>query len=66
MSDPVTILTVNEFANLLNVNARWLYREIKRGELPCLRIGRAIRIDRDAALVALRGSSPSGQEVQHV
>jgi excisionase family DNA binding protein len=47
------ILTVHEFASLINVNVRWLYRAIQSGLVPCIRIGRSVRIDRDAALAHL-------------
>ena len=38
---------VEQVAASLNVHPRTLYRAIRRGELECLRIGRAVRVTRD-------------------
>lgn len=48
-----SILSVPEFAALIKVNSRWLYREVQSGHIPCIKIGRAVRIDRDLALASL-------------
>ncbi|MBI1953659.1 MAG: helix-turn-helix domain-containing protein [Candidatus Omnitrophica bacterium] len=37
------VLTVSEVAEYLRVNPQTVYRKAKVGELPALRIGRAIR-----------------------
>lgn len=47
---PLT-LTVDELANLLRMDRKTVYAAIQRGEIPGVRrIGRALRISRDAVL----------------
>jgi excisionase family DNA binding protein len=41
------LLTINEAADFLNVSTRTVRREIDRGALAVVRIGRSIRIDDD-------------------
>jgi len=48
-------LTVQEVANLMRVSSMTVYRLIKAGELPAVRVGRAFRVsetDVDAYLAA--------------
>ena len=40
------ILTVSEVAEYLRINPQTVYRKAKAGELPAVRIGRAIRFRR--------------------
>ena len=40
------VLTVSEVAEYLRVNPQTVYRKAKAGELPVVRIGRAIRFRR--------------------
>ncbi len=40
------VMTVSEVAQYLRVNPQTVYRKAKAGELPALRIGRAIRFRR--------------------
>ena len=40
------ILTVSEVAKYLRINPQTVYRKAKTGELPAVRIGRAIRFRR--------------------
>lgn len=40
------VLTVSELAEYLRVNPQTIYRKAKAGELPVVRIGRAIRFRR--------------------
>ena len=40
------VLTVSEVAEYLRVNPQTVYRKAKAGELPAVRIGRAIRFRR--------------------
>ena len=40
------VMTVSEVAQYLRVNPQTVYRKAKAGELPAVRIGRAIRIRR--------------------
>jgi excisionase family DNA binding protein len=45
------VLTVDEVAELLRVDRKTVYEQIARGELPgARRVGRAIRISRDAVI----------------
>ena len=41
------VLTVSEVAEYLRVNPQTVYRKAKAGELPVVRIGRAIRFRRE-------------------
>ena len=40
------VMTVSEVAQYLRVNPQTVYRKAKAGELPAVRIGRAIRVRR--------------------
>lgn len=40
------VLTVREVADLLKVKPQWVYRMLRGGDLPFIRLGRQIRIDR--------------------
>ena len=44
---PKDVMTVSEVAAYLRVNPQTVYRKAKAGELPAVRIGRAIRFRRD-------------------
>lgn len=47
MNEPfseASFLTVNEVADLLRVSRMTVYRLIKQGELPALRLGRGYRV----------------------
>ena len=60
---PVEVMTVSEVAEYLRVNPQTVYRKAKVGELPAVRIGRAIRFRRvelDAWLIkGIRSESAS-------
>jgi len=43
--DTRPLLTPAEAAELANVSRKTVYREIDRGELPALHVGRQLRID---------------------
>lgn len=45
---PLEALTVAEVAALWHVNARTVRREVERGHLRAVRVGRAVRITSDA------------------
>lgn len=50
------VLTVEELASLLRVNRNTAYQALARGEIPgARRIGRTVRVFRDAVLEWLRG-----------
>jgi excisionase family DNA binding protein len=48
LPDRTPYLTVAEAAHLLRVHPQSVYRMVHAGELPHLRVGRAIRIPREA------------------
>ena len=41
------VLTVEEVANYLRIDIRTVYRLAKRGDIPCIKIGRQWRFNRD-------------------
>ena len=41
------VLTVQEVANYLRIDIRTVYRLAKNGDLPCIKIGRQWRFNRD-------------------
>ena len=54
------VMTVSEVAQYLRVNPQTVYRKVKAGELPTLRIGRAIRFRRAELDAWLKeGASPN-------
>ncbi len=61
-----SLLTVNEAAAFLRVNRKTLYQAILAGEIPgVVRLGRAIRLGRDAVLDWISGTgrvSPSSRK----
>jgi excisionase family DNA binding protein len=54
VSATTALLTINEVARQENVSPRTVRRQIERGELPCYRIGRAIRISTEDLAACLR------------
>lgn len=54
--DGAVLLTPAEAARLANVSRDTIYREIERGALPVLHVGRQLRIDRGAFRKYLEGS----------
>ena len=51
------VLTVKEAADQLKVQPQWVYRMVRNGGLPFVRLGRLIRIDQDALERWLAGRS---------
>ena len=49
------VMTVTEVAEYLRVNPQTVYRKAKAGELPAVRIGRAIRFRRSELEAWLKG-----------
>ena len=41
------VLTVEEVANYLRIDIRTVYRLAKRGDIPCIKIGRQWRFNRE-------------------
>jgi len=56
-SDLPPVLSIPEVADILKVASGSAYRLVNSGQLPCIRIGRAIRIPRRAILDFL-GETP--------
>jgi excisionase family DNA binding protein len=46
MSDPGELLTVREVAKSLKLSTTFVWREIKAGALPTIRLGRSVRVTR--------------------
>ena len=44
LSEP--LLTAAEAAELLSVRPSWVYEAVRSGQLPCLKVGRHIRVTR--------------------
>jgi len=42
------ILTVKETADVLKVKPQWVYRMMRNDGLPCIRLGRQVRVDEDS------------------
>lgn len=56
-------LTIDEVLNYLRVKSRTVYRLIKAGELPAVRVGRQWRIRRSDLNAWLEAQRPSTQRV---
>ena len=50
------VLTVQEVANYLRIDIRTVYRLAKRGDIPCIKIGRQWRFNRDDIKELVSGS----------
>jgi len=50
------VLTVQEVANYLRIDIRTVYRLAKRGDIPCIKIGRQWRFKRDDIKELVSGS----------
>ncbi len=57
---PEEVMTVPEVAEYLRVNPQTVYRKAKSGELPAVRIGRAIRFRRSELENWLKNLSRNG------
>ncbi len=57
------VMTVSEVAEYLRVNPQTVYRKAKAGELPAVRIGRAIRFRRTELEAWLKTLSSNGSSV---
>jgi excisionase family DNA binding protein len=54
---PAELMTVEELAAYLRLDAQTIYRKFRRGELPGVKIGKAIRFKRDVIDGWLRAMS---------
>ena len=57
------VMTVSEVAEYLRVNPQTVYRQAKSGQLPAVRIGRAIRFRRSELDAWLKGVNSVSQEL---
>jgi excisionase family DNA binding protein len=62
LGDLPTLSTVRELARFFRVGEPRIYRAIARGELPAVRVGKSIRVYRDALERWLNGSPAPGNE----
>jgi excisionase family DNA binding protein len=61
MPEPFTearLLTANEVADLMRVSRMTVYRMIKDGEMPAVRVGRGYRLREDDVPEPARGPKP--------
>lgn len=58
------VLTVEEAARFMRISRGAAYEAVRTHEIPSIRVGRTIRVPR-AALLALLGEAPAGQNAGH-
>ena len=46
MADPSELFTVPEVAKLLKLSVTFVWREVRAGTLPTIRLGRSVRVTR--------------------
>lgn len=56
VDDLPLLLTVDEAAELLRIGRNGAYAAVANGSLPAVRIGRTIRVPRDALALLMRGA----------
>lgn len=59
LEDYPDVLQAGEVAELLRIPKLRVYELARRGELPCLRLGRQVRFPREALRQMLQGKSPA-------
>lgn len=57
MTEENDVLTVQEAANFLRVDAKTIYKLVKTGEVRAAKIGRIIRIHKNALIDYLKGDT---------
>ena len=55
---PPLLVTASEAARLLSLAPRTIYALVQSGQLPCVRIGKSVRIPRKAVEALARGEHP--------
>jgi excisionase family DNA binding protein len=58
------VLTVQEVANYLRIDIRTVYRLAKRGDIPCIKIGRQWRFNRDDIKDLLSGGLRTREKIK--
>ena len=53
------LIDVREMARILNVPVSWLYERTRVGTIPCVRIGKYVRFDRQEVMTFFRGQAKS-------
>ena len=56
--DSSPYLTVNQLAQLLSLNPQTVYRKCRKGQIPCIRVGKTIRFDPDQIAAIRTDGSP--------
>ncbi|HIE14327.1 TPA: DNA-binding protein [Candidatus Bathyarchaeota archaeon] len=57
-------INIHEASKLLRVSPRFLYEEVRRGNVPFIRIGRLLRFDPQEVLDYYKHSSQQGSEIK--
>jgi len=63
---PEKLLTVKELAALTRMSIRWIHEQTRLGDIPCYRLGRALRFDPNEVrrwLMENRAAGPDGGNV---
>lgn len=42
------LLTADDLADLLGVHVQWVYKQVRRGRIPHVKLGRSLRFRREA------------------
>ncbi len=58
------VLTVQEVANYLRIDIRTVYRLAKKGDIPCIKIGRQWRFNRDDIIDLLNGGLRNREKME--
>ena len=57
---PQPLVDVREMARVLSVPVSWLYERTRRGAIPCVRLGKYLRFDRDEVMAFFRAKGADG------
>jgi len=63
---PEKLLTVKELAAVTRMSVRWIHEQTRLGDIPCYRLGRALRFDPNEVqrwLMENRAAGPNGRNV---
>jgi excisionase family DNA binding protein len=65
MATDTLLLRPDEVSRRLNLSRSKVYGMLKRGELPCVRMGRSVRVPADELVRWLAGTDKSLPTVEH-